>query len=170
LDLISTQPMQIPAGTILDRWSEKEGGDGVQIDQMERWEQLAVRTRNSIYEITILNGRAGEVLVRGGEFFPVGTAVRLEGSTLGGSILKWRGIYVGLQMEIVPGPVEVFSRVAYGPTKGQKEILLGHKVIKTSPVLSIGVVTRNSQEPEVGTGSTKTRVAYSSPFQRLTQR
>ncbi len=30
----------------------------------------------------------GEVLLRGGEFFPVRTAVRLEGSTLGGSILK----------------------------------------------------------------------------------
>ena len=130
----------ISTGAILDRWSEKEWGDGVQIDQMEELEQLAVRTRNSIYEITVLNGRTGDVLVRGGEFFPVGTAVRLEGSTFGGSILKCRGIYVGLQMEIVPEPLEVVSKVVYDPTTGEREILLGHKVIKTSTVQSIGVV------------------------------
>ncbi|MGA9883914.1 MAG: hypothetical protein WBQ34_09370 [Candidatus Acidiferrales bacterium] len=134
------QPLKIPAGAILDRWSEKEWDDGVQIEQMAELEQLAVRTRNSVYEITVLNGYAGEVLVRGGEFFPVRTAVRLEGSTLGGSILKWRGIYVGLQMEIVPEPVEMVSQLVYDPATGEKEILSGPKVLKTSPVQSIAVV------------------------------
>jgi len=43
-------------------------------------------------------------------------------------------------MEIVPQPVELVSRVDYDPTTGQKEILLGHKVIKTSPIHSIGIV------------------------------
>ncbi len=83
-----TQPLKIPAGAVLDCWSEKEWNDGVQIEQTGELEQLAVRTRNSVYEITVLNGLTGEVLLRGGEFFPVRTAVRLEGSTLGGSILK----------------------------------------------------------------------------------
>jgi hypothetical protein len=126
---------------ILDAWSDSDWNQGVQIDQMEEWTTLAVQTSNSLYEITVLNGRTGEVLVRGGEFFPVRTAVRLEGSTCGGSILKRHGIYVGLRMEIVPQPVELVSSVEYDPTTGQKEILLGHRVIKTSPIQSIGVVT-----------------------------
>jgi hypothetical protein len=79
-------------------------------------------------------------VLRGGEFFPVRTAVRLEGSTLGGSILKWRGIYVGLQMEIVPEPAEMVSRVVCDPATGKTEILSGPKVLKTSPVRSIAVV------------------------------
>jgi hypothetical protein len=102
---------------------------------MEELTTLAVRTTNSLYEITILDG-----MVRGGEFFPVRTPVRLEGSTCGGSILKRRGIYVGSRMEIVPQPVELVSRVEHEPTTAEKEILLGHKVIKTSPIHSIGIV------------------------------
>jgi hypothetical protein len=107
---------------------------------MEELTTLAVRTTNSLYEITVLDGRTGDVLVRGGEFFPVRTTVRLEGSTCGGSILKRRGIYVGLRMEIVPQPVEPVSRVEHDPTTGEKEILLGHRVITTSPIQSIGIV------------------------------
>ena len=125
---------------ILDAWSDSEWNDGVQIDQMEELTTLAVQTSNSLYEITVLNGHTGEVLVRGGEFFPVRTPVRLQGSTCGGSILKRRGIYVGSRMGIVPQPVKLVSRVEYDPTTGQKEILLGHKVIKTSPIHSIGIV------------------------------
>jgi hypothetical protein len=64
----------------------------------------------------------------------------LSGSTCGGSTLKRRGIYVGLRMEIVPQPVELVSRVEHDPTTGEKEILLGRKVIKTSPIHSIGIV------------------------------
>jgi hypothetical protein len=64
----------------------------------------------------------------------------LEGSTCGGSILKRRGIYVGLRMEIVPQPVEPVSRVDYDPTTGEKEILFGHRIITTSAIQSIGIV------------------------------
>jgi hypothetical protein len=129
-----------PRGASLDAWSVSEWNDGVQIDQMEELTTLAVQTSNSLYEITVLNGHTGEVLVRGGEFFPERTPVRLEGSTCGGSILKRRGIYVGLRMEIVPLPVELVSRVEYDPTRGEKEILFGHKVITTSSIQSIGIV------------------------------
>lgn len=135
-----TEISRVPAAAILDRWSKKEWENGVQVEQMAELEQLAVRTGNSVYEITVLNGLTGEVLLRGGDFFPERTAVRLEGSTLGGSILKWRGIYVGLQMEIVPEPVEMVSRVVYDPATGKEEMLAGPKVLKTSPVQSIAVV------------------------------
>ena len=135
-----TETISSPRGAVLDAWSDSEWNDGVQIDQIEELTTLAVQTNNTLYEITVLNGHTGEVLVRGGEFFPVRTPVRLEGSTCGGSILKRGGIYVGLRMEIVPQPVELVSRVEHDPTTGQKEILLGHKVIKTSPIHSIGIV------------------------------
>jgi hypothetical protein len=107
---------------------------------MEELTTLAVQTSNSLYEITVLNGHTGEVLVRGGDFFPERTAARLEGSTCGGSILKRRGIYVGLRMEIVPQPVELVSKVEHDPATGEKELLLGHRVITTFSIQSIGVV------------------------------
>ena len=129
-----------PRGAILDAWSHAEWDQGVQIDQMEELSTLAVRTQNTVYEITVLNGYTGEVLVRGGKFFPERTAVRLEGSTFGGSILKWRGIYVGMRMEIVPEPVEMVSETVQDPVTGRKEFLHGHKAVLTSPVESIGVI------------------------------
>ena len=135
-----TETISSPGAAMLDAWSDSEWKDGVQIDQMEELTTLAVQTSNSLYEITVLNGQTGEVLVRGGEFFPVRTPVRLEGSTCGGSILKRRGIYVGLRMEIIPQPVQLVSRVDYDPTMGEKEILLGHRGITTSPIHSIGIV------------------------------
>jgi len=135
-----TVTISSPKVGILDAWSDLQWNDGVQIDQIEELTTLAVQTSNTLYEITVLNGHTGEVLVRGGGFFPVRTPVRLEGSTCGGSILKKRGIYVGLRMEIVPQPVEVVSRVEHDPTTGEKEILLGHNVITTSSIQSIGIV------------------------------
>jgi hypothetical protein len=108
----------VPTGAILDHWSQQEWDNGVQIEQMEELESLAVRTQNSLYEIVILSGHQGEVLVRGGHFFPQLTPAHLAGSTLGGSFLKLRGIYVGLRMEmnvdgqrIVTTPVESIGTV-----------------------------------------------------------
>jgi hypothetical protein len=90
----------IPTGAILDKWSEDPWENGVQIDRMEDMEKLAVQTWNSLYEITIIEGRSGEILVRGGQFFPELTPARLTGATLGGCFCKMRGIYVGFRMEI----------------------------------------------------------------------
>ena len=52
------------------------------------------------YEITVISGRTGDILVRGGRFFPEFTAARLAGSSLGGSFLKLRGVYLGFNLEI----------------------------------------------------------------------
>jgi hypothetical protein len=61
---------------------------------------ITVRTENSTYEITVICGRTGEILIRGGRFFPEFTPARLAGSSLGGSFLKLRGIYAGFSMEV----------------------------------------------------------------------
>ncbi len=107
------ETVHVPAGAILDRWTDKEWDNGVQIDKMEELTGLAVRTQNSLYEITILNGRTGEVIVKGGKFFPERTPTRLAGATLGGSFLKMRGIYTGMRIEfchnrqrIITSPVQ----------------------------------------------------------------
>jgi hypothetical protein len=108
----------VPASAILSNWSEDPWTNGVQIDDHEDMEKLAVRTWNTLYEITINEGRSGEVLIRGGRFFPELTPARLAGATMGGSFCKMRGIYVGFRMEIT----------AYG----QRFV--------TTPVESIGIV------------------------------
>ena len=108
----------IPAAAILNNWSEDPWTNGVQVGRMEDMEKLAVRTRNSLYEITIIEGRSGEILVRGGQFFLELTPARLAGATLGGCFCKMRGIYVGFRMEI--------------NANGQRTV--------TTPVESIGVL------------------------------
>jgi hypothetical protein len=74
--------------------------EGIQIDALQDLEMLTVRTRNSTYEIMVLRPRTGDVLVRGGLFFPAYTLARLAGSSLGGSIFKRHGVYVGFSMEL----------------------------------------------------------------------
>ena len=90
----------VPAPATLDFWSNEPWTHGVQIDQMNEMQKLLVRTRNSLYEIMVVDGWRGDIVVRGGQFFPHATPAWLAGATFGGSILKLRGIYIGLQMEI----------------------------------------------------------------------
>jgi len=88
------------AGALLDTWSAYNWTEGVQLEGMADMERVCVRTENSTYEITVISGRTGEILIRGGRFFPTLTAARLAGSSLGGSFLKLRGIYVGFSLEV----------------------------------------------------------------------
>lgn len=84
----------------VEAWSSREWKDGLQIDTLQDLDRLSVRTRNSTYEITVLEPSTGKVLVRGGQLFPDYTTVRLSGSSLGGTFLKRHGIYVGYQLEL----------------------------------------------------------------------
>src|SRR5215471_13046291 len=88
------------AGALLDTWSSHSWTDGVQLETVQDMETLSVHTENTAYEITVISGRTGDVLIRGGRFFPEFTAARIAGSSLGGSFLKLRGIYLGFSLEI----------------------------------------------------------------------
>ncbi len=92
---------RIPAAADLSTWSRGEWTNGIQIDQFDDLSNLIVKTQNSTYEITIICGRTGDVLVRGGQFFPEKRPAQLSGASLGGSFLKLRGIYVGFKMEFM---------------------------------------------------------------------
>ena len=96
-----TAKQAIPHRAVLDVWSEEPWGNGAQIDELNTMQQLHVRTRNSLYEITVIDGLHGEILVRGGKHLPDVTNAQLNGATLGGSFCKLRGIYPGFKMELV---------------------------------------------------------------------
>ena len=94
------QSVSVPRGAILDTWICDPWENGVQIDRMADLQRVHVRTRNSLYEITVIDGHGGDILLRGGKFFPELTEAHLVGATLGGSLCKMRGIYCGFRMEI----------------------------------------------------------------------
>ncbi|MDO8679355.1 MAG: hypothetical protein Q7R30_12440 [Acidobacteriota bacterium] len=73
--------------------------DGVYLSSLAAIGQLEVRTRNSLYKLTMLGD--GRVLVLGGAFFPVWTEAHLAGSTLGGSFLKVGWVGCGFCMEFL---------------------------------------------------------------------
>ena len=99
---VSHPTVMCPALAVLSNWSDQDWSqaDGLQLETREDLDRILVRTRNSVYELIVECGAKGEVLVRGGSFFPLFTKVQLAGSSFGGSFLKQFGIYVGLCMEL----------------------------------------------------------------------
>jgi hypothetical protein len=65
-------------------------------------ETIVVTTRSSTYELIVLRGHAGDVLVRGGSHFTEFRQVLFLGSTDGGS-LHPRTIDIGLRMQFIRG-------------------------------------------------------------------
>lgn len=118
-----TQTTAVPAAAVLSTWNSHSWEDGLHIDQLSALDRLAVVTLHSTYDIIIVSPTSGEVLVRGGEFFPEFTTVRLAGSTLGGSFLKMRSVHVGFRIEFA----------------------IGRGVIVTSPVRSISLAAAPRQ-------------------------
>jgi hypothetical protein len=116
--MTESDSIPVVGAILIDAWLNDPWTNGLQIDQREDMEKLVIRTRNSLYEITIIEGRSGEILLRGGQFFTMLTPARLIGATLGGGFCKMLGIYMGFRMEI--------------NVDGQRII--------TTPVESIGIV------------------------------
>ncbi len=85
----------------LDRWTAHDWNRGVLIPQLAAQDQILVRTRNTTYEIIVIEPHTATVLVRGGAYFRTLTPARVAGSSLGGGCLKLHGIYPGFQMELM---------------------------------------------------------------------
>jgi hypothetical protein len=107
----------VPAAAVLTAWNSRSWDDGLQTDQLTALDLLTAVTQHSVYEIVVVSPGTGEVLVRGGEFFPQFTSARLAGCTLGGSFLKIRSVHIGFRIEFA----------------------VGRGVVVTSPVRSISV-------------------------------
>ena len=71
---------------------------GVNLEELEPNTTLLVRTHHSLYRIVVLRGTS--VLVEGGRHFADGAICRINGSGLGGSVLKLGWIGVGLRIDI----------------------------------------------------------------------
>src|SRR6266508_2219673 len=74
--------------------------EGVALTALEACDTIHMRTRNSDYEITLLDPKSGRSLVRGGECFAEPVEATVSGSTFGGCMLKAGWLGVGLRMEI----------------------------------------------------------------------
>src|SRR5579862_131632 len=93
----------VDARGVLEAWATQDWSQGLQLDTLPALRSLAIQTRNTDYRVTVIDGRRGDVLVCGGRYFPTPTRARLNGATLGGSLLKWRGVYCGFRLELQLG-------------------------------------------------------------------
>ena len=94
----------------------------IRIDTLMEEESIVVTTRGSVYEITVVRGDHGEVMVRGGMQFPGFRHAYLLGSTADDGSFGPQTIGVGLRMKFVSGdvfvltsPVRSFSRLSASP-------------------------------------------------------
>ena len=86
--------------------------DAIQLDLCPQFQWIVVRTRESVYDIIMLSGDTGEVMVRGGRFFPTFRLATVAGSTFGGSAVRAGSICVGCHLELhVDGRILVTSRI-----------------------------------------------------------
>lgn len=101
--LAATRCDAVKSGAWLETWSAHQWTNGVQVDELPDFACLLVHTNFSVYQLVVLNSHTGEITVRGGSHFPTYTRSRLEGSSMGGSLLKRLGIHVGFRMELRTG-------------------------------------------------------------------
>ena len=86
--------------------------EAIQLDSCPAFQWIVVRTRRSVYDIIVLSGEAGEVMVRGGRYFPEFRHATIAGSTFGGSAVRVGSICPGCHMELeVDGRSFVTSRI-----------------------------------------------------------
>jgi hypothetical protein len=91
----------IPQFCALDEVAEiNPAMEDVTLGTLEACDTVYARTRNSDYEIFLLDPESGRALVRGGKYFTEPVEATVSGSTLGGCMLKTGWLSVGLRMEI----------------------------------------------------------------------
>lgn len=84
---------------ITDKLAKQEALGGIHVDKLSPGTRLEVRTRNTLYEIEVIENR--EIWVTGGKYFPTRTRAFLQGSTWGGSMIKIGWIGYEMSMEIL---------------------------------------------------------------------
>jgi hypothetical protein len=88
----------------LDEFSREYGTcPGIDLDDLETGTVVNVETRHSTYRLRILDGASRSVLIRGGRLFADDTPARIDGSTIGGSVLASGRIIIGFRLELSAG-------------------------------------------------------------------
>jgi hypothetical protein len=73
---------------------------GIDVRRLPAATEIAVDTSNSHYRFVMLDDGGSRALVRGGSYFDDQAEARIEGSTLGGTMLRLGWIGLGLSMEL----------------------------------------------------------------------
>ena len=101
-----------PACATIGERSAMGLGDCVELDSCPELEWITVKTSRSTYDIVVLSGDSGAVMVRGGSLFPEFRSATITGSLFNGIAVKLRTIAVGLNLEfLVDGMSVITSRV-----------------------------------------------------------
>ena len=75
----------------------------IHIDSCAARDTIVASTRSSVYEVVVLRGDEGDVLVRGGRHFTEFRRVLFLGSTADSGALEPRTIDIGLRMKFIVG-------------------------------------------------------------------
>ena len=71
--------------------------DGVALGTLEPCDTIRAQTRNSVYEIYMLDPGSGRALIRGGEYFAEPREATVSGSTFGAACSRWDGSASGFR-------------------------------------------------------------------------
>lgn len=88
-------------GSSVDEHTGALVGETIHLESCPELEWITVRTFRSTYDIVVLSGDTGAVMVRGGKFFPEFHRATITGSMVNGITVKPRCISVGLSLELL---------------------------------------------------------------------
>jgi hypothetical protein len=90
--------------------------DMICLDSCRRFQTIVVNTTRNVYEMVVLRGESGDVMVRGGSTFPEFRRVRFMGSRAADAPFEVNTIDVGLRMTfcvddgiIITSPVKALT-------------------------------------------------------------
>ncbi len=91
----------VPRVCTLDGFAEElEQKGGMDPTQLEPLTEIAVKTEDTLFAVTVLNPSESQILIQGGKLFSQPFKGKLCGASFGGSFLKMRWIGIGMRMEI----------------------------------------------------------------------
>lgn len=101
-----------PANQAIGERAAARVGDIVELNACPDLTRITVKTQHSFYDIVVITGDTGEVMVRGGSLFPEFRHAIVTASLFSGIAVLPRSIAVGLNLEfLVDGASVITSRV-----------------------------------------------------------
>jgi hypothetical protein len=94
---VQTHPSPAPSTAACD--DGPDATDRLELDSCRPLDRIVVKTHNSVYDIIVLSGPAGTIVVRGGQLFPEFRCATFVGS-LSGRGMEVRTICVGCRLEL----------------------------------------------------------------------
>ena len=111
-EITSPSSSDRPAYATVGERAAARVGDYVELDSCPELEWITVKTSRSTYDLVVLSGDTGAVMVRGGRLFPEFRRATITGSLFAGIAVKLRTIAVGLNLEfLVDGTSVITSRI-----------------------------------------------------------